>query len=109
MPRDQVEAAYFTLLRARDEVAALTRYGEYLLDEQRRLHRSRTEAGALATGVDRRLLRALRHTDGPLDEAIDARLALIADERGRLPERLAAAEAFVLEAEADHAALRNGA
>ncbi|MEX0836433.1 MAG: hypothetical protein WD010_10100 [Nitriliruptor sp.] len=106
MPRDEVESAYFTLLRARDEVVALTRYGELLHDEQRRLHRFRTEGAALLAAVDRRLLRALRHTDGPIDEAIDARLAVIADERARLPERLASAEAFVVEAEADHDALR---
>jgi hypothetical protein len=106
VPRDQVEAAYFTLLRARDEVVALTRYGEVLHDEERRLRRFRTEGEATAARVDRRLLRALRHTDGALDEALDARLAVIADERARLPERLAAAEAFVVEAEAEHAALR---
>jgi hypothetical protein len=106
--RDEVQAAYFTLLRARDEVAALTRYGEVLHDEERRLHRFRTEGAALAARVDRRLLRALRHTDGALEEALDARLSVIADERGRLPDRLAAAEAFVEESEAAHAALRRG-
>lgn len=108
MPRDEVEAAYFTLLRARDEVQALQRYGEVLHDEQRRIHRFRTEGAATAARVDRRLLRALRHTDRALDEALDARLAVIADERARLPDRLAAAEAFVAEAEADHASLRRG-
>jgi hypothetical protein len=108
VPRDEVEAAYFTLLRARDEVQALQRYGEVLHDEQRRIHRFRTEGAANAGRVDRRLLRTLRHTDRALDEALDARLAVIADERARLPDRLAAAEAFVLEAEADHAALRRG-
>jgi hypothetical protein len=106
--RNEVEAAYFTLLRARDEVAALTRYGEMLHDEQRRLHRFRTEGAALAAPVDRRLLRALRHTEGPIQEALDARLAVIADERARLPDRLAAAEAFVIEAEESHRALREG-
>jgi hypothetical protein len=107
VPRDQVEAAYFTLLRARDEVVALTRYGELLHDEERRLHRFRTEGAALMARVDRRLLRSLRHTEGPLEEALDARLAVIADERARLPERLEAAEAFVAEAEAAHQALRS--
>lgn len=106
MARDEVEAAYFTLLRARDEVVALTRYGEVLYDEERRLRRFRTEGEAIAARVDRRLLRPLRHTDGALDEALDARLAVIADERGRLPERIAAAEAFVEEAESTHAQLR---
>ncbi len=108
MPRDQVEAAYFTLLRAREEVTQLTRYGEVLHDEERRLHRFRTEGAALATRVDRRLWRALRHTEGAIDEALDARLAVIADERARLPDRLAAAEAFVLEAESAHEQLRSG-
>lgn len=108
MPRDEVEAAYFTLLRARDEVQALQRYGEVLHDEQRRLHRFRAEGAAVAARVDRRLLRALRHTDGPLDEAVEARSAVIDDERARLPERIAAAQAFVTEAEADHEALRSG-
>lgn len=109
MARNEAEAAYFTLLRARDEVVALTRYGEVLHDEERRLHRFRTEGAANLARVDRRLLRALRHTEGPLEEALDARLAVIADERARLPERLAAAEAFVAEAEETHAALRRGA
>lgn len=109
MARNEVEAAYFTLLRARDEVVALTRYGEVLHDEERRLHRVRTEGAAIAARIDRRLLRALRHTDAALDEAIDARLRVIADERARLPERLAAAEAFVVDAESTHAALRRGA
>ena len=33
MARDEVEAAYFTLLRAREEVTALQRYGELLAEE----------------------------------------------------------------------------
>lgn len=108
MPRNELEAAYFTLLRAREEVQALTRYGEVLHDEERRLRRFRTEGEAIADRVDRRLLRAIKHTDGPLQEALDTRLAVLADERVRLPDRIAAAEAFVVEAEADHAALREG-
>jgi hypothetical protein len=107
--RDEVEAAYFTLLRARDEVVALSRYAEVLHDEERRLHRFRTEGDAIAARVDRRLLRPLRHTDGALAEALDARLAVIADERARLPDRLTAAEAFVAESESTHERLRRGA
>jgi hypothetical protein len=107
--RNEVEAAYFTLLRARDEVVALNRYGEVLHDEERRLHRFRTEGAAIAARIDRGLLRPLRHTDGALEEALDARLRVIADERSRLPDRIAAAEAFVEEAESAHALLRRGA
>ena len=108
MPRDEVEAAYFTLLRAREEISALRRWEEYLVDEQRRLRRFLSEGDALADTVDRRLRRALWHTDGPLKEAVDARIAVIGDERSRMPERIEAAEHFVAECERDHATLRDG-
>ena len=108
MPRNEVEAAYFTLLRARDELAALRRYEEYLGEEARRLRRFEREGEALADTVERRLTRQLRHTDQPLADAVQARLALIADEQARLPDRITAAEAFVEESERDHAALKRG-
>lgn len=108
MPRDEVEAAYFTLLRARDELTALRRWEEYLADELRRLRRFTSEGEALADTVDPRLRRALRHTDGPLKDALDARAAVIRDEQARLPERVEAAEQFVEECERDHSALREG-
>jgi hypothetical protein len=108
MPRDETEAAYFALLRAREELDALRRYDEYLVAEAQRLRRSRSEGEALLDAVDRRLTRALRHTDQPLAQAITARLAVIADERDRLPERLAAAEEFVAACEREHAARRGG-
>ncbi len=108
MPRDETEAAYFALLRAREEVTSLHRYGEYLEAEAQRLRRTTKEAAALLGQVDRRLARALRHTDGPLQEAVDARLRAIDDERERLPERIRAAEAYVEDCEREHAALRFG-
>jgi hypothetical protein len=104
--RDEVEAAYFTLLRAREELAALRRYGDYLSDEERRLHRFVGEGDALEAHVDPRLRRAVAHTDGPLAKAVGARLAVIGDERERLPDRIEAAEAFVEECEQDLARLR---
>jgi hypothetical protein len=109
VPRNEVEAAYFTLLRARDELTALQRYSELLDQEVQRLHRFRAEGAALFDRADRRLLRPLRHSDGPLQEAIDQRLRVIADERDRLPDRMAAAQAFVDEAEAAHERLRRSA
>lgn len=109
MPRDQVEAAYFTLLRARDEVTSLQRYAELLAEESRRLERTRREGQALAAQADRRLWRALSDSQTALDEATDLRLRVIAEERGRLPERLAAAEAFVADCETTHTRLRHGA
>lgn len=108
MPRDEVEAAYFALLRAREELAALRRYDEYLADEARRLHRFVREGEALADPLDRRLLRRLQHTATPLADAVKARLAVIADEQSRLPDRIAAAEAFVDDLEREHAALKRG-
>ncbi len=108
MGRDEVDAAYFTLLRAREELDGLRRYGEYLRDEARRLRRTISEGKALADTVDRRLRRPLRHTDQPLEEAIRARIAVIEEELNVLPEREAAAEAFVEDCEREHAELRGG-
>ncbi len=107
MPRDEVEAAYFALLRAREELAALRRFDEYLADEARRLRRFVREGEALADSVERKLLRRLQHTDTPLADAVKVRLAVIGDEQARLPDRIAAAEAFVDESERDHAALKH--
>ncbi|MFO7779089.1 MAG: hypothetical protein R6V28_12110 [Nitriliruptoraceae bacterium] len=108
MPRDDTEAAYFALLRAREELDALRRYEEYLAAEAQRLRRTTSEGEALLDAVDRRLTRALRHTEQPLAQAVTARLAVIADERSRLPDRLSAAEAYVAACEQEHAARRRG-
>ncbi len=106
MPRDDVEAAYFALLRAREEVGELLRYEEFLRGEARRLRRSASEGRALADQVDRRLLRALRHTDQPLEDAIKDRLAVLADELDRVPDRIQAAEEFVEACELEHTQLK---
>ena len=108
MPRDEVEAAYFALLRAREELANLHRYEEFLRAEGQRLRRTTREGQALLDQVDRRLARAIRHTDQPLTDAIDARLRVLTEELARLPERLEAAEAFVQDSEREHAALKHG-
>ena len=109
MARDDVEAAYFALLRARDEVSDLQRYQEYLADEARRLRRSTSEADALSTQAPPRLRRRLLHTDAPLAEAIRGRLEVIADELRWVPEQLAAAEAYVRECEDEHDRLKRTA
>jgi hypothetical protein len=109
VPRNEVETAYFTLLRAREDLSSLRRYDEYLRDEARRLRRFTAEGEALADTVDPRLRRVLRHTDPALTEALKARLALIADEAARLPDRIAAAEAYVEDCERAHEQLRRGA
>ena len=106
MPRDETEAAYFTLLRAREDLAALRRYEEYLHDEVRRLRRFISEGEALADPVDPRLRRSLRHTEQPLLDAVRDRIAVITDEQVRLPTRMEAADAFVVECEQQHERLR---
>jgi hypothetical protein len=106
--RAEVEAAYFALLRAREELDNLRRYEEFLRAEGQRLRRTTREGQALLDQVDRRLARAIRHTDQPLTDAIDARLRVLAEELARVPDRIDAAQAFVEECERDHAALKHG-
>ncbi len=104
--RNEVEAAYFTLLRAQEELAALRRYGEFLAGERRRLQRLIAEGDALDAHVDPRLRRAIAHTDKNLSEAVRGRLEVIGNESERLPQRLDAAAAFVEECEQELARLR---
>ena len=104
--KDEEQAAYFALLRAREELAALQRYEEYLTAERARIDAFVAAGSELDTTVDRRLRRALRHTDEPLGEALELRRRVIADERRRLPERIEAAQAYVDECEVAHAALK---
>lgn len=108
MARDEVEAAYFTLLRAREEVVALQRYHEYLTAEAQRLRRMVDEGAALREHVSAHLVRRIAHTDQALQEAIETRLRLIDEERLRLPDRIEAAEAFVRTCEFDYDSLRRG-
>lgn len=108
MPRDEVEAAYFTLLRAREELDGVRRYGDYLREEGRRLRRFLAEGDALADTVDRRWRRPLRHTETPLVDAVRARLAVIDEELNDLPDREQAAERFVEACEREHADLKRG-
>lgn len=105
---DETEAAYFALLRAREELDALRRYGEHLESEQRRIQRFVAEGDALDAHVDPELRRRIAHTDAPLSRALRARLETIAGELERLPDRIAAAEEFIEECEREHIALREG-
>lgn len=106
--RTEREAAYFALLRARDELTGLQRYGEHLDDELRRLRRAEREEAALRDGVPTRMRRALRASDTELADVHVRRIALLEDERARLPERLVAAQEFVAECERHHDVLGRG-
>lgn len=108
MARDKIEAAYFTLLRAREEVDALRRYEEFLRAEAQRLRRTSREGEALLGQVDRRMVRAIRHTDQPLHDAVTARLRILEEELSRMPERLTAAETHVEECDRAHLTLKHG-
>ena len=107
-PRDESEAAYFTLLRAREEAAALARYREFLDVERLRLTTFLEATSELQAPLDPRLRRPLTHTDRQLAEVVRARLGVVDDERARLDDRCAAAEAFIAECEGEVARLRVG-
>jgi hypothetical protein len=100
--RTERETAYFALLRARDELSSLRRYVEHLEDELRRLRRAEREEAALREAAPQRMRRVLRASDGELTEVMQRRAALIEDELIRLPSRIEAAEAFVVECERHH-------
>lgn len=104
--RDDEQAAYFALLRAREELAALQRYAEYLAAERQRIDAFVAAGTELDTTVDPRLRRALRHSDEPVGEALELRRRVLADERRRVPDRIEAAQAYVDECETAHAAMR---
>jgi hypothetical protein len=104
--RDEAEAAYFTLLRAREEETALRRYGDYLVAEARRIQRFIADGDALDAHVRQGLRRRIAHTDEPVRAALRARLETVSAELDRLPDRIAAAEAFVEECEHEHERLR---
>lgn len=97
--RSEREAAYFTLLRARDELSGLERYHEYLLMELRRMKRSTQEDDALRATVLERYRRILRGSDDELATTFERREALIHDELLRLPARIEAAAEYVRECE----------
>ncbi|MGA0830400.1 MAG: hypothetical protein ACO4BW_00410 [Nitriliruptoraceae bacterium] len=97
--RDEAQAAYFALLRAREEQQLLARHEEYLHAELRRLRRTTAEERALRDAAPPGPRRPLRASDEAFEEVVDRRVALLEDELERLPARLAAAAAFVEECE----------
>lgn len=100
--RSDVEAAYFAVLRAREDLTDLQRYDEHLRDELRRLARFQAETRAAAEDAPRGLRRRLRHTDDPLDDAIRLRREAAADELSRMEDRMEAASEYVRACEAEH-------
>jgi hypothetical protein len=99
LERSERERAYFALLSAREELTRLERYEDYLRSEGQRLRRAMSEDAALRETVEPRMRRVLASVDRDLIEVIERRTAIIADELSRLPDRIAAAHAFVDECE----------
>lgn len=104
--RPDVEAAYFALLRAREDEADLRTYGEHLTDEARRMRRFASETQAAADDAPARLRRRISHTDDPLNKAVAGRLEAIADELSRLDQRIEDAAAYVVECDTAHDRIR---
>lgn len=97
--RDEAQAAYFALLRAREELELLTRHEEYLRAELQRLRRTAAEEAALRAAAPPGPRRPLRASDEALEDVLSRRTALLEDELQRLPARTAAAAAYVEECE----------
>lgn len=102
----EYEAAYFTLLRAREEHDDLLRYREYLDAERRRLEAFVAETREGEDQLPRRLRRTVGATTKGVIEAVGRRRTAVDAERAKVDERIDAAQAFVEECEAEVAALR---
>lgn len=104
--RGEYEAAYFTLLRAREEHDQLLRYAEYLRAEQRRLDDAAAVTRSAEDALPKRLRRPISQTTKPLLEALGARRNIVLGEQSRMDDRLRAAQDFVEECEREVDALR---
>jgi hypothetical protein len=102
----EYDAAYFTLLRALEERDDLLRYRELLEAEVARLDGFATGTEDADTALPRRLRRPLAGTTKQLLEAVGRRRSVVLDELGHMDDRIAAAERFVRECEAEVASLR---
>ena len=105
-PSPEYDAAYFTLLRARDEHAELLGYREYLIGERERLDAFVAELRRHADRQPRRVRRRLDQTTKAVGEAVGARRSVVLAELERMDERISNAQAFVEECEAEVEDLR---
>lgn len=104
--RSEYDAAYFTLLRAREELDHLRRYEQFLVEELDRLAAFVTAVDDAPEVVPPKYRRMVDATARPVTEAVGRRRAIVASEQRKMPERIAAQEAFVQECEEDLASLR---
>jgi BMFP domain-containing protein YqiC len=104
--RSEYDAAYFTLLRAREEHEQLLRFREYLVQERERLDAFVDELRDRAEQQPRRVRKPVDQTAKAVLEAVGTRRAVVLAELSRMDDRIAAAQRFVEECEAEVAELR---
>jgi hypothetical protein len=104
--KSEYDAAYFTLLRAREERDNLLRYAEFLEAEQERLEHFSAETRDLIEALPRKMTRPIASTTKGVLEAVGRRRSAVLDERRRMADRLTNADRFVEECEAEVEALR---
>src|SRR5918996_2513650 len=105
--RSEYDAAYFTLLRAREEHAQLLSYLEYLSGERERLDSFVTQLREQAHHMPRRMRRTLDYTTKAVVEAVGARRSVVLAELERMDDRIRNAAEFVEECETEVTNLRN--
>ena len=106
MRSKEYDAAYFTLLRAQEEQQDLLRYRDFLDAEKARLDAFAEETRRTTEALPRKVRRPIAATSKPLLEAVGRRRLAVLDERRRVDDRIAAADAFVGECEEDVDRLR---
>lgn len=104
--RSEYDAAYFTLLRAREEYEHLLRYREFLEVEARRLEVFSEQTRDLTEPIPRKMRRPVDATAKTLLEAVGRRRSAVLAELGRSDDRIQAAQEFVEECEAELGQLR---
>jgi hypothetical protein len=104
--KSEYDAAYFTLLRAREEHDHLLRYREFLEAERNRLEAFSRGLQNATEALPRQLRRPVDATTKSLLEAIGRRRSVVLDELGRMDDRIANAQAFVAECEAEVQSLK---
>lgn len=104
--KSEYDAAYFTLLRAREERDDLLRYAEYLEKEQGRLEAFADQTRDLMDELPRKVARPIASTTKGVLEAVGRRRSAVLDERKRMAQRLENADRFVEECELEVDALR---
>jgi hypothetical protein len=102
----EYDAAYFTLLRAREEHSQLLSYREYLVGERERLDGFVAQLRDKADEVPRRVRRPIDQTAKAVVEAVGTRRSVVLAELERMDDRITNAQEFVEECEAEVEQLR---